>query len=69
VVRGLAQLAPSEPAAAELYRLFTFDELWSFGYAFNVLGYAVWGLAALSAAAGLWVVAGRLARATRFYSG
>jgi hypothetical protein len=42
VVRGLAQLAPSEPAAAELYRLFTFDELWSFGYAFNVLGYAVW---------------------------
>jgi hypothetical protein len=64
VVRGLAELAASEPAAAELYRLFIFDELWSFGYAFNIFGYAVWGLAALSVATGLWVITGRLARAT-----
>jgi hypothetical protein len=64
VVRGLAELAAAEPAAVELYRLFAFGELTSFGYAFNLLGYAVWGLAGVSIAAGLWVLDGRLARAT-----
>jgi hypothetical protein len=63
-VRGIVALAEQDPAAA----LTTFDvlafsgELWSFSYGVIVLGYGVWGIAALSFFAAAFGVADRLTR-------
>jgi hypothetical protein len=54
-VRGLAELAEREPerAAAAFEVLGFAGDPWSFSYGIIVLGYGVWGLAALAVFAGL----------------
>jgi hypothetical protein len=66
VVRGLADLSRTDPAAATaVYRLFEFPGgLASFAYGVDVLAYVVWGVAALFAAAALAAVEGRAAKVT-----
>jgi hypothetical protein len=66
VVRGLAEVSRSDPAAATAaYRLFEFPGgLASFTYGVDVLAYVVWGVAALAACGGLLALEGRLAQAT-----
>jgi hypothetical protein len=66
VVRGLAEVQASDPAAAvAAHRLFAFGgSLASLSYSLAVLGYAIWGLASLAAARGLLARRDRLARAT-----
>jgi len=66
VVRGLADLVHTDPAAAvAAYRLFEFPGgLASFAYGVDVLAYVIWGVAALLACAALAAVDGRLAKLT-----
>lgn len=66
VVRGLTDLARTDPAsAAAAYRLFEFPGgLTSFAYGVDVLAYVVWGVAAIAIAAALATAGDRLAQAT-----
>ncbi len=65
-VRGIVDLAEQDmQAAATLFELMAFEgELWSYSYGVVVLGYAVWGLAALHICAGMADSADRLTRTT-----
>ena len=65
VVRGLASLSRTDPAGSTgLYRLFEFPAgLTSLAYGLDVFAYAVWGIAAIAIAVGLWALAQPVARA------
>jgi hypothetical protein len=65
-VRGIADLADDDlQAATALFELMVFDgELWSLSYGVVVMGYAIWGLAALHVCAGTFDSPDRLTRIT-----
>jgi hypothetical protein len=65
-VRGIVDLADEDMQAAEaLFEMMVFDgELWSLSYGIVVMGYAIWGLAALHVSAGMMESPDRLTRAT-----
>lgn len=69
VVRGLVQLRASDPEEAlAVVRVLHFDGApWSLGYALAVLGYALWGLAAVAVAAGLLRLPNALAHWTGIF--
>jgi hypothetical protein len=66
VVRGLADLAATDPSGAvAAYRLFEFPGgLTSLSYGIDVLAYSIWGIAAIAIAVGLLAFEARLPRAT-----
>jgi hypothetical protein len=66
VIRGLTDLARVAPQdAATAYHILKFPgSLWSLTYATDVLGYALWGLAALGTFTGLFALRDRLALIT-----